>query len=429
MCVWGCVHYVPLARCVRSLSYRWLSDCLAHLGAPSRTLVTHSRFWHTVSSRSLVLGACGQDLAMAPRRSGAAVAKAGSKRKAPAAPLVAAKGVVEKQEATSLAAQLEAGASDVPKEGSAKKRTRTEDAAITKVLVDNFPGFSEEELYINEFDGRTLAAQVRYDRSRAQAGEKVVMGKSYYNDLRKKYQSPDSVWGKLRVGNEGDAEDPELLAALVAFHSQKRSVEELFLWCETTAAINQKMLIGLLRTILKAPPSKSMQSANITKSVMTMCVRLNLRASYPAEMAVMNAHWDACCCKSLASYKSQGRSGVVWWQSNKQWAQLLLPASSTEKALTEEKDLSKVEAEINQVVASSEVGCRLLSLAQRQLKYHAVTAMIDSIMAKIKVCALKQDTLNEGRQEFMKNVRATGGDPTCKLPPKRCLSCTAASRS
>jgi hypothetical protein len=56
------------------------------------------------------------------------------------------------------------------------KRVRTEDAAVAKVLVDHFPMFTEEDLYITQFDGRTVYRTIREYRQRMQAGERPVKG-------------------------------------------------------------------------------------------------------------------------------------------------------------------------------------------------------------------------------------------------------------
>lgn len=125
------------------------------------------------------------------RTTASASAKAGTKRAASSAARGKAK--AQKAEPESLVEQIELQSGDLPKETPAKKRLRTEDAAIQKVLHDNFAGFSEEEMFINEVHGRSLAQQIRYDRQRSHAGEKVVMGKGYYLELRKLYQSQQSV--------------------------------------------------------------------------------------------------------------------------------------------------------------------------------------------------------------------------------------------
>lgn len=54
--------------------------------------------------------------------------------------------------------------------------------------------------------------------------------------------------------DEGQAGDPELIAAMLLFHSAKRSAGELLLRRETAQSINQNMLTGLLRYVLKSPP-------------------------------------------------------------------------------------------------------------------------------------------------------------------------------
>lgn len=89
-------------------------------------------------------------------------------------------GSVEVQEASSLVAQMDANTHDKKRESQVQKRVRPGEAVVQKALCDNFPGFSEEELCINEYAFRMLANQVRYDMERNRGGEKVVMGKGYY---------------------------------------------------------------------------------------------------------------------------------------------------------------------------------------------------------------------------------------------------------
>jgi hypothetical protein len=93
---------------------------------------------------------------------------------------------------------------------------RTEEAATAKVLLDHFPMFTEEDMYITQVDGRTLNQTIREDRQRMQNGDKLVMGNLYYAKLRDKFQGRDSVWAKLTVADEAQPEGRQLFVAIMA---------------------------------------------------------------------------------------------------------------------------------------------------------------------------------------------------------------------
>ena len=140
-----------------------------------------------------------------------------SKKRAASSGAVAAaatKQQVDKTAKTSLVEQLETSGPKCSPRSS--KRVRSEDGAVQKALADNFPGFSEEEMFINKIGGKTLAQQIKDDRAQLKAAAKLTMGKLYYANLRQKYQSPKSVWAQISVNDENEAEDKSLTDALIA---------------------------------------------------------------------------------------------------------------------------------------------------------------------------------------------------------------------
>lgn len=60
----------------------------------------------------------------------------------------------------------------------------------------------------------------------------------------------------------------------------------------------------------------------------------------------------------------------------------MLPEASTVKALHEEHGLVRVAKDIGEVVGSSEVGARLLSLAKKRARYVRVTGMILQLVSQ-----------------------------------------------
>ena len=58
-------------------------------------------------------------------------------------------------------------------------------------------------------------------------------------------------------------------------------------------------------------------------------------------------------------------SGAKWWENNKSWASVVLPLTETDAAFKEENCLGSIATSIHSVVASSDIGHRLLGRAQR----------------------------------------------------------------
>lgn len=312
-------------------------------------------------------------------------------------------------------------AEDIDAQGVAtrRKRTRTEEQALQKVLNDNFPGFSDEELFMNRIQGKTLPERIQHDRNRVAKGDRITMGKMYYATLRDLYRSPNSAHARLQVQDDSMPQDESLIEALVCLVQTRRSVMEIITWSETASEVNQMNFVALLKQVLKIPPQKSLENCSITVALMRMIVRLDLHTKFPNEMLAMRSHFDSACCKSLASFKSQMRSGSEWWTMNREWAKLVLPMQATNVALAEKNSLAQVDAEINMVVESSEVGRRLLEAAMRQVQLDKIAGRIAEHVKELTGKSLTAAILEKNKTDFMKCLENNGYNPLQRFTPKQ----------
>ena len=357
---------------------------------------------------------------MAPKRAGGPRPSSGPKSSAASqqasAAASSAASAKRKAEAKSLFGKLEADEQTVSKPAS--KKTRTEQQAMNKFLADNFPGFTNEELFMRKVDGRTLTERLEYDKARKKNGEQVTTGKFYYATLRSLYRSPKSVESCLQV-KDGDApQDERMCYALAAAADAKRSFDLLFSWCETVQDVNQTNIVVLFKILLTISPAKSLETASATIQVMRMIRRLNLNVKYPEEVALMKGHFDQACVKSLACDKAQKRSGEAWCDENKSWACLVLPEDSTTKALGEEHDFKNVRDDIAAVVDSSEVGKRLLAKVSRQMRYDSVEVAITTELTKLIANDIDDAVVEASTKAFLERVQACGVDPHETSVPK-----------
>lgn len=219
-----------------------------------------------------------------------------------------------------------------------RERPRDDDSKLSKVVYDNFPGWSSEDLTCIIVDGKNVLDRLQDDRNRAAAGEKMVFGMKYYKELRDKYKNPLSSAEQLVVRDETELPDEALMSALEKMLRTKRDAAEFITWCDDVSQVNNLCLVAVLRQILKIHPAKSVENTMITVAVMRMICRLKLQEKWAEEMHIMQGHFDQAACKSLASFKGKSKTNKFWWESNKDWAKLVLSETAVDLCMAEEGD-------------------------------------------------------------------------------------------
>ena len=130
-----------------------------------------------------------------------------------------------------------------------KKKARTMQQTVQKILHDHFPGFSDEELFVNKINDATCADKLMEDKQRVERGEKVIMGKLYYESMRRCYRTVDNPLKKLRIDDEKVLMDEQLMDALEPLLDTKRDVSPILLWTEVVGDVNQTTFCGLCRQL------------------------------------------------------------------------------------------------------------------------------------------------------------------------------------
>ena len=88
---------------------------------------------------------------------------------------------------------------------------------ISKKIKDNFQGFLFEETDVRlGKNKKTLRTTLTddYEHNKAKKVPKVVMGPTYYSDLRAEFRSSEDVHAQLKSETEGLTIDPALLKSL-----------------------------------------------------------------------------------------------------------------------------------------------------------------------------------------------------------------------
>ena len=279
-------------------------------------------------------------------------------------------------------------------------KSRKQDLAtlVNRSLRDNFSTWGPQEVDLNLIDGMSLRQQVYLDKQRAAAGAKVAMGKLYYQGLRNKYSSTFSADKQLQITHHDAPEDPSLTSALEMAIGTRKSFENLRQWLSSSARPNQKVLCCLFRVFLRyVKPASSLEQTNLCLDLMRYCVRHELATVYKEEVSVVRRLFDVACCKSLASYKSNGLTSLKWWSQQKDLAVLLVPTSATEKCMAHTGTWDCMEKELLEVVESSELGQHLMWKASQavvsarctQAARDAVETLVDKGITNAPVVAAR----------------------------------------
>lgn len=300
-------------------------------------------------------------------------------------------------------------------------RRRNTDETIRKKVRDNFPGFTESELSLNQVGGFNVYERIRRDMDRTNSGERAGrMGKLYYEQLREMYRDPESPLSLLTIKNMTETVDPALERALCALLATKKSTFEIHQWAENVPSVSQMNVVALFRQLLKLPPGKSLENANIAVSVLKLCARLGLHQLYPGEWKAVKPHMDLALVRTLAAFKTEAQTTTAWWAIHADFAKLILPEASMNKVLSTSSSWQTVQAEVLEIYESSAVGRRMMCRAVRQLEVESVGLHVAKAMTAIsKVPNITKAALEDNRKEFLKALKATGTDPTKPFVPRK----------
>jgi hypothetical protein len=105
-------------------------------------------------------------------------------------------------------------------------RRQDSGSTIKKMLIDNFKGFTHEQIYMRMVEGSCLYERLRQDKKKWAAGE-FTMGPYYYRDLRKLFESSTSPNNTIAILNPNDEEDDGLTDAVDALRAHNSKTEQL----------------------------------------------------------------------------------------------------------------------------------------------------------------------------------------------------------
>lgn len=349
-------------------------------------------------------------------KSAKAKAKAAAKTAAALAALQPAAPLFERQEAEEASASGRAS----------RKRTRSVDEIISKILRDNFPHLKpgQATLLLNKA-GKSLYEVLRKDREKVEAGapDAPTIGKHYYARLREEFAYADNPARRLRVSDDSEIINEELMSALADLHKYPRSFERSMTFLEGKVVPNQRSLVLLFRQALSYSPNGGQDTTNFHMSLLGWVARNDVATKFPAEWLAVRNHLDEAASRALSAWKSTGMQSKVWWECNKGALSLLMPRDDTDQCMAETENYMKVEDALCRVVQSSVIGSRLFGAAHRQYQASKITTLIRDLLAILVAKPITAARIEECRTEFIQRSAARGRDCKESLPKRSVEMC------
>lgn len=348
--------------------------------------------------------------AMAPKR---------SRKVAEAAPAPAKKQrnrpepstLIEKQEAENDPAKV------------SKKRVRSAESVVNKQLRDHFPHWTstQTDCLVNK-DGCTLREVLLRDREAVdrKAPGAPTLGKKYYAQLAADFTLSESPYKNLRVSNDSETIEPDLLTGLEGVNSHPRSFQYVSDFLARAGPLNQKSLVLLFRQCLKFRPSGNQDVLQFLLGVVKFAKKHRVATAFPHEWGCVRTHFDQVFDKNLQQWKAAGLGLKLWWDSVKDYIGDVVPVAEFSACLAQEEDWSKVETQLCMVVQSSAVGTRAFGLAYRDLQTNKVSSIIKKLVAGLIGNDITAASVEATRTRFLQEVKESGRDPKEVMHKREC---------
>ena len=217
--------------------------------------------------------------------------------------------------ANKLLAELAASENGASSSGPATKKRRqlnrrdTEDK-VSRNIRDHFSDLTAVDTDGTTRGGLTLRQRLSNEhRERASDGSR--MSTAVFKELRAEYTSPEDPVRHLKIEKPDDPFNPDFMTALQISESSnpaKRSKAPLYAYLATCAALNQKKLVVLLRSIIGTNPKTNVSTRKHIVEVLRFVVRLNLDINFPIEVGKLRHIFDETMALTWCALKASGMS-------------------------------------------------------------------------------------------------------------------------
>eukprot|EP00974_Lingulodinium_polyedra_P087166 8450871-Lingulodinium_polyedra.AAC.3 len=269
-------------------------------------------------------------------------------------------------------------------------RKRSTEEIVQKALLDNFKGWSHHDIDVHQVDGKSLRCRLADDKRAQLSGAPVVMGASYYKNLKELYSNAGSPEKRLQVKDNSLEVNPRLQKALVAYRSANSNKALLTEYLATAKGINQKELVGLFRCACALKPSVSTRSLHLALDLMRFAQRLKLSTLFAEEVNIMRHLFDDTLLAAFALLKKEQVSVATFWNLYSDICPLVLNVDDVQRLVSCKTKWTDVKEELLRVTGATKVGMRMFGFAAQLVLAQTVSDKIDAELKKLEGVAITQ---------------------------------------
>lgn len=299
-----------------------------------------------------------------------------------------------------------------PRKKAKNKQDMVDERMISKIIRDNFKGWSTEACELTIRDGMSLRQRLSKDKALQVKGlRSSPMGKLYYTELRALYSSSQSAEQLLEITNPNEPEDGRLMAALEGLFARRKNYEAIESFLACAEMLGQKSTVALFKGCLMFNPASSREHNNLAMSVLEYCKRHDLKAKYPTETGAMRGYFESALVKCFLEFRKHDLARLDFWHKYQHLMDYVLPAAAAAKCFECRGEWADVEEHLAVIVESGELGRVLFGKAWGEVAAGKVTALIKSHVAEVLgKPSLTTEVLQGCLQGLSQKVKGIGKD-------------------
>lgn len=217
-----------------------------------------------------------------------------------------------------LAASGEAAASSATKAAKRQRRQldrRNTEEVVDRMLSERFQGFALAQTDMKQVEGLTLRQRLMQDlRDKRKDGAQRVATQPYIQRLRGLYTAEEGLLKSI-AANAADEVSSKLREALelrYRANPAKRSRTLLYSFISAAPTLNQRELVGLLKSLGEKASLVSQSHRAHVLHIMRFLVSKSLDSKFPLEVGSVKAMWDDCLTMVYASARKDGDTHKFW---------------------------------------------------------------------------------------------------------------------
>ena len=254
----------------------------------------------------------------------------------------------------------QAQAAAEPHRPSRPLQRRSSDEVVERAINTHFRGMDRVALATRTVGGLTVNARVARDRQALKEKDpKSRLPTTYWRGLQTMYGGSDTPVSNLAVKRKEEPIADPLLSALQKItdvNPSSRSPTLLRSWLKFTTAVNQRELVGLLKTIVLDKRAPQHEVGPLVLDTMRCVNRLGLRDLYAEEVEACKDLVDHALGQLWARCKRRRVNLTTFVQSHYELINIALPDAPLRRVMQCDGKWATVMAELDELKECGHLG-------------------------------------------------------------------------